>query len=64
MRCPRCRGYMLGESDSYGEWRSCLVCGYVSYDEPPNYTRETNRGRKVERLRGRTTRRRRYRLVY
>ena len=56
MNCPRCFGLMLLESDIHGEYKSCLVCGHVSYPEPVDYTPEKNTGRKAERLIGRPTR--------
>ena len=58
MTCPRCRSLMIPESDYWGEYRTCICCGYQSYPEPPNYTSEKNTGRKVPRLigRARTTR--------
>ena len=27
--CPRCRGSMIPERDWYGEYSTCLCCGYV-----------------------------------
>ena len=27
--CPRCRGSMIPERDWYGEYSTCLSCGYV-----------------------------------
>jgi len=27
--CPRCRGAMIPERDWYGEYSTCLSCGYV-----------------------------------
>ena len=28
-RCPRCRGRVHQERDSYGSYLSCLMCGYT-----------------------------------
>jgi len=27
--CPRCRGDLREESDSYGRYISCMQCGYI-----------------------------------
>ena len=27
--CPRCKGPMIPESDWYGQYSTCLYCGYV-----------------------------------
>ena len=27
--CPRCKGAMIPERDWYGEYSTCLCCGYV-----------------------------------
>ena len=27
--CPRCRGSMIPERDWYGQYSTCLCCGYV-----------------------------------
>lgn len=27
--CPRCKGDMHSDQDRYGEYRSCIQCGYV-----------------------------------
>ena len=27
--CPRCRGFVHANRDSYGEYRECLQCGYM-----------------------------------
>ena len=27
--CPRCRGAMIPERDWYGQYSTCLCCGYV-----------------------------------
>lgn len=32
MKCLRCRGYMIGETDYSGAFATCLYCGYVRYD--------------------------------
>ena len=29
IRCPRCTGAMLGESDAHGIFATCLSCGHV-----------------------------------
>lgn len=29
LECPKCRGSMLVEEDSYGAYSTCLSCGYV-----------------------------------
>ena len=31
--CPRCRGFMIASDDRYGEFSSCITCGY-EYDAP------------------------------
>lgn len=43
--CPRCRGTMLPvQRDLYGEYRSCLMCGYViDREEGPPIDREPQR---------------------
>ena len=28
-KCPRCRGAMIAEKDWYGQYSTCLSCGYV-----------------------------------
>lgn len=35
--CPRCRGPMIPERDWYGNYSSCLTCGFVheSVSSPP-----------------------------
>ena len=35
--CPRCKGAMIPERDWYGEYSTCLSCGYVheAVSEPP-----------------------------
>ncbi len=27
--CPRCKGLMIKEDDSYGRFGTCITCGYV-----------------------------------
>ncbi len=29
--CPRCKGDIVSDSDYYGDYKSCLACGYVGY---------------------------------
>ncbi len=29
MRCPRCSGSMIAESDAHGPFGTCIACGYV-----------------------------------
>ena len=29
LRCPRCAGAMLAESDAHGQFGTCIACGYV-----------------------------------
>jgi len=31
--CPRCGGTLVSQSDAAGEYRSCLMCGYVREPE-------------------------------
>jgi hypothetical protein len=28
-RCPKCKGYVMLQKDSYGLYEECLQCGYV-----------------------------------
>ena len=28
-RCPRCNGLMIIEDDAYGQFGTCITCGYV-----------------------------------
>lgn len=28
--CPRCRGDMHANKDMYGEYRECLMCGFMA----------------------------------
>ena len=28
-RCPKCKGYVMLQRDSYGWYEECLQCGYV-----------------------------------
>ncbi len=28
-RCPKCKGYVTLQKDSYGLYEECLQCGYV-----------------------------------
>lgn len=36
--CPRCRGLMVVESDCYGRFGCCIICGY--HHEPRIITSE------------------------
>ena len=32
--CPRCQSFMIFETDHYGKFGTCVICGYVSEDAP------------------------------
>ncbi len=34
--CPRCEGDMHVNSDMYGEYRECLMCGFMSDIQKPS----------------------------
>ena len=34
--CPRCRGFIVVEDDAYGEFATCIQCGYVHESERPD----------------------------
>ena len=44
--CPRCSGDRVSESDAYGPYILCLVCGHMAYSESVNPV-ETARARKT-----------------
>lgn len=50
--CPRCRGSMIPERDWYGEYATCLTCGYVheAVSSPPiDLLEEEENGRRQRR---------------
>ena len=49
--CPRCRGSMIPERDWYGEYSTCLSCGYVheAVSSPPIDLMEEENGSRQRR---------------
>jgi len=35
-KCPRCQGLMLIEADAYGQFGTCITCGYVHDTQRPD----------------------------
>ena len=44
--CPKCAGNRVRESDVYGPYILCLVCGHMAYPDS-NKPVETDRARKT-----------------
>lgn len=44
--CPRCSGDRVRESDAYGPYILCLVCGHMAYPDSSKLV-ETARARKT-----------------
>jgi hypothetical protein len=49
--CPRCRGSMIPERDWYGEYSTCLSCGFVheAVSAPPIELEEEENGHRQRR---------------
>ena len=35
-RCPRCNGLIIVEDDAYGQFGTCIACGYVHESQRPD----------------------------
>ena len=55
-QCPRCDGPLLGASDFFGTYRTCLMCGYVREDEQLNAEVARAEARETRRLPARKVR--------
>jgi len=49
--CPRCKGSMIMERDWYGEYSTCICCGYVheAISGPPIELLEQENGQRQRR---------------